>query len=60
MTRLREEILGIVGHERAPTLENVKNMKFLRAVINGEFIDFLSLSALLLFVVETLRLCPVV
>ncbi|KAF9012880.1 cytochrome P450 monooxygenase pc-3 [Hymenopellis radicata] len=34
MTRLREEILGVVGPERAPTFEDVKNMKFLRAVIN--------------------------
>jgi hypothetical protein len=34
--RLREEILSVLGPEETPTFEHVKEMKYLRAVINGE------------------------
>lgn len=33
--RLREEILGRVGPTNVPTYEDIKHMKYLRAVING-------------------------
>ncbi|KAI0703354.1 cytochrome P450 [Cerioporus squamosus] len=32
--RLREEILNVVGPTRRPTYDDIRNMKFLRAVIN--------------------------
>lgn len=35
--RLREEILTKVGLNRRPTYEDIKDMKYLRAVINGSF-----------------------
>lgn len=34
LQRLREEILNIVGPSRRPSYEDIRNMKFLRAVIN--------------------------
>ena len=34
LRRLREEILGTVGSTRRPTYEDIRNMKYLRAVIN--------------------------
>jgi cytochrome P450 len=40
--RLREEVLNKVGHDR-PTFEQMKEMKFLRAFING------ALNSLLVF-----------
>lgn len=36
LRRLREEILSVLGPEQTPTFEHVKEMKYLRAVINGE------------------------
>ena len=35
MIRLREEILGTIGISRRPTYDDFKNMKYMRAVING-------------------------
>jgi len=35
LRRLREEILSVLGSEQAPTFEHVREMKYLRAVING-------------------------
>lgn len=35
LARLREEILSKVGHTRRPDYDDVKEMKYLRAVING-------------------------
>ena len=32
--RLREEILSVVGPTRRPTYDDIRNMKYLRAVIN--------------------------
>ena len=34
LTRLRTEVLQIVGQHGRPTYEDIKGMKFLRAVIN--------------------------
>lgn len=36
LQRLREEILEKVGPTRRPTYDDIKEMKFLRAVLNGE------------------------
>ncbi|KAF9007215.1 CYP63 cytochrome P450 monooxygenase-like protein [Cyathus striatus] len=44
MTRLREEIFSKVGPNRHPTYDDIRDMKYLRAVING----------------KTLRLYPIV
>ena len=35
LATLREEILTKVGPSRRPTFEDIKDMKFLRAVLNG-------------------------
>ena len=34
--RLREEVLEKVGTARSPTYDDIRDMKFLRAFINGE------------------------
>ena len=34
LKRLREEILSVVGPTRRPTYDDIRNMKYLRAVIN--------------------------
>jgi hypothetical protein len=54
--RLREEILNTVGHSR-PTLEQMKEMKYLRAFINGAFNSVLHVLAAD-NEIETLRLYP--
>lgn len=59
--RLREEILDTVGCGR-PTFERMKEMKYLRAFINGTpnyFLKFRSLSYIV-YLIETLRLYPAV
>jgi hypothetical protein len=35
LERLRKEVLETVGETRRPTYDDVKNMKYMRAVING-------------------------
>jgi hypothetical protein len=35
MARLREEVLGKIGNSRRPDYDDIRNMKYLRAVING-------------------------
>lgn len=35
--RLRQEILEKVGSERSPTIEDIRELKYLRAFLNGEF-----------------------
>jgi hypothetical protein len=40
LRRLREEMIKKVGLNRRPTYEDIKDMKYLRAVINGSFISF--------------------
>jgi hypothetical protein len=39
---LREEILTRIGPTRRPTIDDVKDCRYLRAVINGTFSDQLS------------------
>ena len=36
LERLRREILTVVGKERNPTYDDIKEMKYLKAVLNGE------------------------
>ena len=36
--RLREEVLEKVGAARSPTYDDIRDMKFLRAFINGEVV----------------------
>lgn len=36
LKRLRAEILDKVGSSRRPTYDDIRDMKFLRAVINGQ------------------------
>jgi len=36
--RLRQEILTTVGSEKRPTPEDLRNMKYLRAVLNGVYL----------------------
>lgn len=35
LRKLRTEILTVVGKSRCPTLEDMREMKYLKAVING-------------------------
>jgi len=59
LRRLRQEILEKIGSQRRPTHDDFRDMKFLRAVINGAFfVDFLVAFSPLR--TETLRLYPVV
>lgn len=39
LTRLREEILNKVGPVRRPNYEDIRDLKYLRAVINGEVLS---------------------
>lgn len=39
MKRLREEILSVIGPNRYPTYDDLRGMKYLRAVINGSFLS---------------------
>lgn len=40
--RLRTEIMDYVGPERRPTYDDIRDMKYLRAFINGEVLDICS------------------
>ncbi len=66
LSRLRKEILDTVGSTRRPTYDDIKQMKYLRAFINGECLSSVSNSlfgdheSLLDLAVETLRLYPAV
>jgi Cytochrome P450 len=40
LARLRGEIMNKVGTTKIPTYDDLKDMKYLRAVINGGGIDF--------------------
>jgi hypothetical protein len=42
LQRLRKEILQVVGPSRRPTYDDIREMKFLRAVINGVYLPLLS------------------
>jgi hypothetical protein len=48
MIRLREEVITKVGPTNRPTYDNIREMKYLRAVING-MLTFLGLSPVLTF-----------
>ena len=39
LRRLRAEVLEVVGPTRRPSYEDIRQMKFLRAVLNGMFTD---------------------
>jgi hypothetical protein len=43
--RLRKEILDKVGSSRRPTLDDVRELKYLRAVINGVLLCFFCVRA---------------
>lgn len=40
LRRLREEILAKVGPTNRPTYDDIKDMKYLRAVLNGESVPY--------------------
>lgn len=58
-SRLRKEIMEVVGPNRRPSLEEIRQMKYLRAFINGASIDTFDVS-LLNEHPEVLRLYPAV
>ena len=37
MDRLRQEVLAHVGPTRRPTSDDIRDMKYLRAVLNGKY-----------------------
>lgn len=58
LNRLRAEILGQVGTRR-PTFEDIKQLKFLKAVINGMFWHSpLRYAPRMNTIIEVLRLFP--
>ena len=61
LLNLREEILTKIGPTRRPTFEDIKDCKYLRAVINGTLSSTTNQSWRYLMVFsETLRLYPAV
>ena len=60
LSRLRQEILEKIGPQRRPTYDDFRDMKFLKAVINGALCCWLPPCRLFIFETETLRLYPVV
>ena len=60
LRRLRQEILEKIGPQRRPTYDDFRDMKFLRAVINGAFFLLCRLLTCYPLEQETLRLYPVV
>lgn len=59
MQRLRQEILDKVGLTRCPTFDDIRDLKYLRAVLNGQSLCLPHLRDTKLSI-ETLRLYPVV
>lgn len=37
MEKARREIINTIGLKKAPTYEDIKDMKYLRAVLNGPY-----------------------
>lgn len=60
LTKLRQEILEKIGPSRRPDYDDIKNMKYLRAVINGTAAALTTLFHTYNAITETLRLYPVV
>ena len=60
MARLREEVYTKVGPTKRPTYEDIREMKYLKAVINGEGLFYPLDHQGLILVSETLRLYPAV
>lgn len=59
MRRLREEVLSTVGPSRRPTLDDMREMKYMKAVINGNFAPFIKCGKYAhTMIAETLRLYP--
>lgn len=56
--KLREEILSVVGNSINPTRENLREMKYLKAVINGTSRRVFLPHHRLMDHEETLRLYP--
>jgi hypothetical protein len=44
LEKLRAEVLSTVGSSRAPTPEDFRDMKYMRAVLNGGFLLPLSIA----------------
>ena len=47
LRRLRQEILEKVGPQRRPTYDNFRDMKYLRAVINGALVSSIRINILM-------------
>lgn len=58
--RLKEEITSKIKLRNRPTYEVIREMKYLRAAINGEFLVMGQRGDLTGFVPETLKLFPAV
>lgn len=56
LTRLREEILSLVGPTRRPTYDDIKELKYLRAVLNGTYFHLLFL--IVIFFIEFRNASP--
>lgn len=41
-TRLRKEVIDTVGCVNPPTYDDLREMKYLRAVVNGVFLPYIS------------------
>jgi cytochrome P450 len=59
LQKLREEVINKLGTSNRPTYDDLREMKYLRAVINGRLFSIILFQFTLLFV-ETLRLYPAV
>lgn len=59
LAALRQEILTNIGPTRRPTYEDIRQCKYLRAVINGKVLSLLSNTVFFTWLaIETLRLYP--
>jgi len=56
--RLRQEVLDTVGPTDRPSYEHIKEMKFMRAFLNGLSIHFWPFQQFLTTTLEVLRLYP--
>ena len=60
LRRLREEILAKVGPTNRPTYDDIRDMKYLRAVLNGVSLFLGGFFILIRLYIETMRLYPAV